>query len=147
MCASECDPGCPAVARYSGGIRPEGELADEAWLVFGTSLGGYIPHHLPINQRKSDMTNETTNQADDDTRTLIDAAAAGLMGLATKALLAEGKASAVAILDAIEAGDAFIETTVIFTKRGVSAEGHYCSHGSKAHLFTVNAVAARKPTH
>jgi hypothetical protein len=84
---------------------------------------------------------------DETTRTLIDAAAAGLMGLAMTALMKEGNAAALANLDAVADGSAFIETTVMFTKRGVSAEGHFCSHGGKAHLFTVNAVEARKPSH
>ncbi len=96
------------------------------------------------------MSNEITNQNDGDDdgiQTLIDAAGAGLMGLAMKALMKEGKAAALANLDSIADGDAFIETTVMFTKRGVSAEGHYCSHGGKAHLFTVNAVEARNSGH
>lgn len=91
------------------------------------------------------MNQADTHQQDEDMRTLIDAAAAGLMGLALKALLKEGSQAAEANLDAVADGDAFIEATVLFTKRGVSAEGHFCSHGAKAHLFTVNSLAARKP--
>ena len=80
-------------------------------------------------------------------KTLIDAAGAGLMGLALKALLKDGREAANANLESVADGDAFIETTVLFTRRGVSAEGFFCSHGSKAHLFTVNAVEDLKPSH
>ena len=91
------------------------------------------------------MNQASTPPQDEDIRTLIDAAAAGLMGLALKALLKDGSHAAEANLDAVADGDAFIEATVLFTKRGVSAEGHFCSHGAKARLFTVNTLAARKP--
>jgi len=87
----------------------------------------------------------STHPQDEDMRTLIDAAAAGLMGLALKALLKDGSHAAEANLDAVADGAAFIECSVLLTRRGVSAEGHFCSHGAKAHLFTVNSLAARKP--
>jgi len=93
------------------------------------------------------MLDQIANQTDDEIRTLIDAAGAGLMGLALKAFLKDGREAANANLESVADGDAFIETTVLFTRRGVSAEGFFCSHGSKAHLFTVNAVEARKPDH
>ena len=81
------------------------------------------------------------------TKILIEAASAGLMGLAMKALLKDGRDEADACLARVADGRAFIETTVIFSSRGVSAVGHYCSHGSRAHLFTVNAVEDLKPSH
>ena len=97
--------------------------------------------------RKNPMSEQIADQNDDEIKTLIDAAGAGLMGLALKSLLKDGRDAADANLESVADGDAFIETTVLFTRRGVSAEGFFCSHGSKAHLFTVNAVEARKPDH
>lgn len=93
------------------------------------------------------MNDEITSQNNEEIQTLIGAASSGLMGLALMAMKGDGKGASLANLDAIEAGDAFIETTVIFTRRGVSAEGHFCSHGGKAHLFTVNAMDTRKTSH
>ena len=93
------------------------------------------------------MSDQLANQTDDEIKTLIDAAGAGLMGLALKALLKDGREAANANLESVADGDAFIETTVLFTRGGVSAEGFFCSHGSKAPLFTVNAVEDLKPSH
>lgn len=93
------------------------------------------------------MSDQLANQTDDEIKTLIDAAGAGLMGLALKALLKDGREAANANLESVAEGDAFIETTVLFTRRGVSAEGFFCSHGSKARLFEVNALEDLKPSH
>ena len=90
------------------------------------------------------MSDQISDLNDDEIKTLIDAAGAGLMGLAMKALLRDGRDAADANLASVADGDAFIEATVLFTRRGVSAEGFFCSHGGRAHLFTVNALEVRQ---
>jgi hypothetical protein len=90
------------------------------------------------------MSDQISDQNNDEIKTLIDAAGAGLMGLAMKALLRDGRDAADANLASVADGDAFIEATVLFTRRGVSAEGFFCSHGGRAHLFTVNALEVRQ---
>lgn len=73
----------------------------------------------------------------------MEAASVGLWGLALSALMREGKQSALASMDAVQAGRAFVKCELLFTKRGVSAEGHFCSHGAQAHLYSVTL---RQPT-
>ncbi len=102
-----------------------------------------MPLHS-YQSRKNTMSDQISDQNNDEIKTLIDAAGAGLMGLAMKALLRDGRDAADANLASVADGDAFIEATVLFTRRGVSAEGFFCSHGGRAHLFTVNALEVRQ---
>ena len=102
-----------------------------------------MPLHS-YQSRKNTMSDQISDQNNDEIKTLIDAAGAGLMGLALKALLRDGRDAADANLASVADGDAFIEATVLFTRRGVSAEGFFCSHGGRAHLFTVNALEVRQ---
>lgn len=77
------------------------------------------------------------NATNDDIQLLLQAASTGLTGIALKALAGEGKEAALTSLEAIEAGRAFVEVKVLLSKRGISAEGHFCSHGGKTRLFEV----------
>lgn len=77
------------------------------------------------------------NASDDDIQQLLQTASTGLFGIAIKALAGEGKAAALASVDAIAEGRAFLEVRVLMTKRGISAEGHFCSQGGKTRLFEV----------
>lgn len=72
-----------------------------------------------------------------DVQTYVEAAQSGLWGLAMHALLLEGKDSALASLDKIAAGTAFIEMQALFTKRGIAFTGEFCSHGERSNLFSV----------
>lgn len=76
-------------------------------------------------------------------QTYLDSASAGLWGFALTALLKEGKESALASMDAVQAGRAFVKCELRFDKRGVSADGHFCSHNAESHLFSVTL---RPPT-
>lgn len=78
-----------------------------------------------------------SHPADTEVQTLVDAAGAGLWGLVMKALLLEGKASALATMDAVTDGRAFVQIDVLFTKRGMALEGKLCSHGERGHLFSA----------
>lgn len=102
-----------------------------------------MPLHS-YQSRKNTMSDQISDQNNDEIKTLIDAAGAGLMGLAMKALLRDGRDAADANMTSVADGDAFIEATVLFTRRGVSAEGFFCSHGGKTQLFTVNALEVRQ---
>ncbi|MBP7485646.1 MAG: hypothetical protein KA781_10100 [Aquabacterium sp.] len=72
-----------------------------------------------------------------DVQTCIEAAGAGLWGLVVKALLEEGKTGALAAMDKVLDGRAFVQIEVLFTKRGMSAVGSFCSHGERSNLFSV----------
>lgn len=84
------------------------------------------------------------NQIDSDIQTYVAAAQAGLWGMAMHAFLLEGKGSALASLDKIAAGSAFVEVQVLFTRRGMALTGEFCSHGERSNLFssTLNQPAA-----
>ena len=75
---------------------------------------------------------------DPDIQQYMETVNVGLWGLVLKALQKEGAASKLATLDAVQSGRAFVEVKVLLTKRGISTEGHFCSHGAKGHLFSVN---------
>ncbi|MBK9444395.1 MAG: hypothetical protein IPN53_25205 [Comamonadaceae bacterium] len=73
--------------------------------------------------------------------TLTASACTSLFGLALKALLSDGgKHGALAALQKIEDGKAFVKCEVVFNKSGMTIEGMYHSHGNKAgqHLFSAN---------
>lgn len=77
-------------------------------------------------------------------QTYVEATQAGLWGMALHALLLDGKGNALASLDKIAAGSAFVEVQVLFTRRGMALTGEFCSHGERSNLFsaTLNQPAA-----
>ena len=77
------------------------------------------------------------NATDNEIQQLLQTASTGLVGIAIKALANEGEEAALTSIDAIGAGRAFLEIKVLLTKRGISAEGNFCSHGGKTRLFEV----------
>lgn len=85
-----------------------------------------------------------SNEINSDIQTYMETAQAGLWGMAMHAFLLEGKGSALASLDKISAGTAFVEVQVLFTRRGVAVTGEFCSHGERSNLFsaTLNQPAA-----
>ena len=83
------------------------------------------------------MSEEKETGPNFSTQTYCETVGVGLWGLVITSLLKEGMSSAVASIDAVQAGKAFVETTVLFTKSGISLEGQFCSHGEKAHLFSA----------
>lgn len=71
-------------------------------------------------------------------KTFTSAVEAGLWGLALKSLDAgEGAGAGSALLASVKAGRGAVECTSRFDQHGVVHEGHFCSHGSRSHLFTV----------
>ena len=86
------------------------------------------------------------NPIDSDVHTLVDASSAGLWGLVIKALLQEGKTSALATMAAVSEGRAFVQIEVLFTKRGMALEGKLCSHGERGHLFSATLNNPEPPT-
>ena len=78
-----------------------------------------------------------SNNIDSAVQTYMDSAQAGLWGMALHALLLEGKGSALASLDKIAAGTAFVEVQVLFTRRGMAVTGEFCGHGERSNLFTA----------
>ena len=78
-------------------------------------------------------------------QTYLDSAGAGLWGFALTALLKEGKESALASMDAVQAGRAFIKCELRFDKRGVAADGHFCSDAIEKHLFSVTLRSPPAP--
>ena len=72
-----------------------------------------------------------------DVQTCIEATGVGLWGLVVKALLEDGKTGALAAMDQVLDGRAFVQIEVLFTRRGMSAEGSFCSHGERSNLFSV----------
>lgn len=86
------------------------------------------------------------NPTDSDVQTLADASSAGLWGLVIKALLLEGKTSALATMNAVSEGRAFVQIEVLLTKRGMALEGKLCSHGERGHLFSVTLHDPAPPT-
>lgn len=78
-----------------------------------------------------------SNEINSDVQTYMESAQVGLWGMALRAFLMEGKTNALACLDKIAAGSAFVEMTVIFSKRGVAFEAEFCSHGERSNLFTA----------
>jgi hypothetical protein len=85
------------------------------------------------------------------TNACVNAASINLWGFVLEAFLKEGKSASVASIDEVMAGRASVEVLALFTRRGMSAEGHYCSHGGKSHLFSLNlksqSPAAGKTLH
>lgn len=83
--------------------------------------------------------NEIENEQD-AIQIQANAAFVGLFGLALKAFIKDGgKSGALAALDKIESGDAFVKVEVLINKNGMTATGAYCSHNAKdgQNLFNV----------
>jgi len=78
-----------------------------------------------------------TTESNSAVQTYIEAAGAGLWGLVTRALMEEGQTATLAAMDAVQAGRAFVQIEVLFTKRGMAASGQVCSHGERSNLFSV----------
>ena len=78
-----------------------------------------------------------TNNIDSDVQTYLEAAQAGLWGMALRALRLEGQGNALACLDKLSAGSAFVELQVLFTRRGMAVTGEFCSHGERSNLFSA----------
>jgi len=78
-----------------------------------------------------------SNNIDSDVQTYLEAAQAGLWGMALRALLLEGQGNALACLDKLADGSAFVELQVLFTRRGMAVTGEFCSHGERSNLFSA----------
>lgn len=78
-----------------------------------------------------------TPQTKSEVFTCAEAAGVGVMALVTHALRSEGNAAALAALNKIADGKAHIKCEVLLTRRGMSFEGRFCSHGTDSHLFSV----------
>ena len=89
------------------------------------------------------MSDSQNSELTPSVQTYIETVGIGLWGLVITGFLKDGRAAALASIDAIQDGKAFVETTVMFTKSGLSLDGQYCSHGHKTHLFSVTM---RHPT-
>jgi len=77
----------------------------------------------------------------DQFKNFTSAAELGLWGLALKALDAgEGPGAGAALLASVKAGRGTVEFTTRIDAVGVVHEGHFCSHGSRSHLFSVRVT-------
>ena len=83
-----------------------------------------------------------TDNTQADMQTHVDAA---VYGLVLKAMLREGKTSAIASMDAVANGRAFVTVEVVFMRRGVAMEGTFNSHGEKGNLFTITCMNPAQP--
>lgn len=63
------------------------------------------------------------------------AAAFGLWGLVSLALLRKGESSGHAAMDDVCEGRAFVRLDVLFSKRGMTIECDFCSDGERTGLF------------
>lgn len=99
-------------------------------------------HHFNNHYLDFNMTDNTHT----DMQTHVDAAAYGLWGLVLKAMLREGKTSAIASMDAVANGRAFVSVEVVFTRRGVAMDATFNSHGEKGHLFSLTCMNPAQPT-
>ena len=73
-----------------------------------------------------------TDNTQTDMQTHVDAAAYGLWGLVLKAMLREGKTSAIASMDAVANGRVAMDAT-------------FNSHGEKGHLFSLTCMNPEQP--